>query len=78
MNFFLLKIFFQANQNIGEYDEAIKDFTKVLQFEPENKAAMASIQQCKAKVREQLQKDKAIFGNMFEKFARSDAKVSIN
>jgi len=67
----------QAKQNIGDNDEAMKDFSKVLQLEPDNKAAAAGVQQCKAKAKEQMQKDKALFGNMFEKFAREDAKHDV-
>ena len=57
-------------------DDAIKDFAAILEIEPTNKSAYHQLQASKAKKKELIQLDKAIFGGMFQRFADFDTKVS--
>jgi FK506-binding protein 4/5 len=59
-----------------EPEIAKKDFETILQHEPNNKAAANQIKICNQKIKEQLSKEKQIYANMFEKFAKIDRQVS--
>ncbi|XP_018331600.1 FK506-binding protein 59 isoform X2 [Agrilus planipennis] len=64
----------QALLNLGEPDEAAKDFAEVLRIEPDNQAAKVQQLLCVKKLKEVKQKEKKIYANMFEKFAKKDAQ----
>ncbi|XP_075975972.1 FK506-binding protein 59kD isoform X2 [Anticarsia gemmatalis] len=66
----------QALLGLGEAEEALKDFEKVLEIEPQNKAAANQIIVCKATIRKQKQKEKQMYANMFDKFAKHDTEVT--
>lgn len=66
----------QALLALGEAHQAIKDFSEVLQLDPSNKAAQSQLAICQKSIREQLAKEKKIYANMFEKFAKTDTQVN--
>ncbi|KAK7891511.1 hypothetical protein WMY93_023474 [Mugilogobius chulae] len=57
-----------------EYDRAKDDFQKVIQLYPSNKAAKSQVLLCQKGLKEQHEKDKRIYANMFQKFAERDSK----
>ena len=63
--------------NAQDYDDAIVDFRKVLDIDPGNKAAQTQIGLAKQKIKLFYEKEKNIYGGMFQKFAAADAKVMI-
>ncbi|XP_077294260.1 FK506-binding protein 59-like isoform X2 [Arctopsyche grandis] len=65
----------QALQAMGECDEAIEAFQRVIEIEPENKAAVNQITICKSTIKQQNDKEKKLYANMFEKFAQKDTEV---
>ncbi|XP_026468354.1 peptidyl-prolyl cis-trans isomerase FKBP4 isoform X2 [Ctenocephalides felis] len=65
----------QARLSIGEPEKALEDFNAVLKVQPDNKAASNQIVQCQKMMKEQLAKEKKIYANMFDKFARRDTEV---
>ncbi|VDP38931.1 unnamed protein product [Soboliphyme baturini] len=62
----------QARQNQNDFEEAITDYGKVLSIEPENKAAMTQIIVCKRKLASEHEKQKKMFGKIFQKLAESN------
>ncbi|XP_059480940.1 peptidyl-prolyl cis-trans isomerase FKBP4 isoform X2 [Neocloeon triangulifer] len=66
----------QAHMNMLDYDLAQKDFEEILKVEPNNKAAANQIKMCGLKIKEQLNKEKRLYKNMFEKFASIDKQGS--
>merc|ERR1712062_620611 len=54
---------------LNEHDLAVKDFEKVLELDADNKVAI-----CVAKIKANKKKEKKTFANMFDKFAKIDAK----
>lgn len=68
----------QALLALGEAELALKDFTEVLNLDPNNKAAQSQLSTCQFTIREQLKKEKKIYANMFEKFAKTDTQVNTN
>lgn len=65
----------QASLNLGEPAVASKQFSEVLRLQPNNQAAKAQLAVCNKMLNEQLQKEKKIYANMFDKFAKSDTQV---
>lgn len=65
----------EAMLGVNEFEQARTDFQKVLQLYPNNKAAKTQIAVCQKKLKEQHEKDRKIYGNMFQKFAERDAKL---
>ncbi|PZC82767.1 FK506-binding protein 59 isoform X1 [Helicoverpa armigera] len=65
----------QALLGLGEAELAMKDFEKVVQAEPQNKAAANQIIVCKSTIAKQKQKEKQLYANMFDKFAKHDTEV---
>uniref|UniRef100_A0A4W3IMX5 peptidylprolyl isomerase n=1 Tax=Callorhinchus milii TaxID=7868 RepID=A0A4W3IMX5_CALMI len=65
----------EARLAINEYQLAKSDFQKLLELYPNNKAAKVQIGICQKKMKEQLDREKKIYANMFDKFADIDAKV---
>uniref|UniRef100_A0AAZ3P2B1 peptidylprolyl isomerase n=1 Tax=Oncorhynchus tshawytscha TaxID=74940 RepID=A0AAZ3P2B1_ONCTS len=59
-----------------EFDRARADFQRVTQLYPSNKAAKSQVALCQKQIKEQHEKDKRLYANMFQKFAERDAKVS--
>ncbi|KAI5733583.1 hypothetical protein M8J76_013499 [Diaphorina citri] len=71
------KAFFRrgnAYLDLNEPELAEKDFQKVLQIDPNNKAAVQKLTQTKQKLREQKIKEKQVYANMFDKFAKHDTE----
>ena len=60
-----------------EQDEAIVDFKKVLELDPNNKAAKNQLTIALHQIKVERERSKALYGGMFDKFAAIDAKVSI-
>ncbi|KAK9500139.1 hypothetical protein O3M35_001456 [Rhynocoris fuscipes] len=70
-----LKALFRRGQALLQLSEpalAKKDFEKVVELEPTNKAAVAQINICIQKQKEIHTKEKKMYANMFEKFAQKD------
>ncbi|KAG7216091.1 hypothetical protein INR49_007843 [Caranx melampygus] len=57
-----------------EFDRARDDFQRVVQLYPANKAAKSQVVLCQKHIKEQHEKDKRIYANMFQKFAERDSK----
>ncbi|CAB1323126.1 unnamed protein product [Coregonus sp. 'balchen'] len=57
-----------------EFDRARADFQRVTQLYPSNKAAKSQVALCQKQIKEQHEKDKRLYANMFQKFAERDAK----
>lgn len=58
----------QAYTGMGDFDEAIKYFEKVLQLNAENKDASNQILLCKQKIKENKTKEKALYSKMMAAF----------
>ncbi|KAL8168442.1 UNVERIFIED_CONTAM: FK506-binding protein 5 [Gekko kuhli] len=59
---------------MNEFELARCDFQKVLDVNPQNKAAKSQITVCQKKTKEHNDRDRKIYANMFKKFAERDAK----
>ncbi len=64
----------QAYLAQSDYIEAEQDIKKALQAEPANPGVRALHAQWKRAYAEHSKKEKKIFGNIFEKMAKADAK----
>lgn len=64
----------EALFGMKEFDRARDDFQRVLQLYPANKAAKSQLVLCQKRIKEQHEKDKRIYANMFQKFAERDSK----
>ncbi|CAI5664322.1 peptidyl-prolyl cis-trans isomerase FKBP4 [Oreochromis niloticus] len=64
----------EALFGMNEFEKARDDFQKVLQLYPANKAAKNQVLLCQKRIKEQHEKDKRIYANMFQKFAERDSK----
>lgn len=64
----------EALFGMKEFDKARDDFQRVVQLYPANKAAKSQVVLCQKRIKEQHEKDKRIYANMFEKFAERDSK----
>ncbi|KAA8590155.1 hypothetical protein FQN60_014089 [Etheostoma spectabile] len=64
----------EALFGMKEYDRARDDFQQVVQLYPANKAAKTQVGLCQKCIKEQHEKDKRIYANMFQKFAERDSK----
>lgn len=62
----------QAHLALASPEIAIKNFEKVLQIEPKNVAATKQIMICNDLIKKQQAKDRKLYANMFDKFARED------
>ncbi|XP_052894393.1 FK506-binding protein 59 isoform X2 [Anopheles moucheti] len=63
-----------SNLALEDLDRALRDFSAVLEIEPENKAARNQVSMCKHKIKAYNDQQKKVFANMFTKFAQSDSK----
>ncbi|CAH1125938.1 unnamed protein product [Ceutorhynchus assimilis] len=68
----------QALNGLGEPRLAAKDFGECLKLDPNNSAARAQQSLCSHVMKEQLEKEKKIYANMFDKFAKMDTQVVIS
>ncbi|EMP32325.1 Peptidyl-prolyl cis-trans isomerase FKBP5 [Chelonia mydas] len=66
----------EARLLMNEFELAKCDFQKVLEVNPQNKAAKSQITVCQKKMKEHNDRDRRIYANMFKKFAERDAKAS--
>lgn len=57
-----------------EFERARGDFQRVIQLYPANKAAKTQVALCQKLIKEQHERDKRLYANMFQKFADADAK----
>ncbi|MED6231746.1 Peptidyl-prolyl cis-trans isomerase fkbp4 [Ataeniobius toweri] len=64
----------EALFEINEFERARDDFQRVVQLYPSNKAAKTQVVLCQKRIKEQHEKDKRIYANMFQKFAERDSK----
>ncbi|XP_043861500.1 peptidyl-prolyl cis-trans isomerase FKBP5 [Dromiciops gliroides] len=64
----------EAQLLMNEFESAKGDFERVLEVNPQNKAAKLQISVCQKKAKEHNERDRRIYANMFEKFAERDAK----
>lgn len=65
----------EAQLLMNEFESAKGDFEKVLEVNPQNKAARLQISVCQKRAKEHNDRDRRIYANMFKKFAEQDAKV---
>ncbi|XP_053103477.1 peptidyl-prolyl cis-trans isomerase FKBP5 isoform X2 [Hemicordylus capensis] len=64
----------EARLLMNEFELAKCDFQRVLEVNPQNKAAKSQITVCHKKTKEHNDRDRKIYANMFKKFAERDAK----
>ncbi|XP_061577921.1 peptidyl-prolyl cis-trans isomerase FKBP4 [Cololabis saira] len=64
----------EALFGMKEFDRARDDFQRVVQLYPANKVAKTQVAVCQKRIKEQHEKDKRIYANMFQKFAERDSK----
>ncbi|OXU31501.1 hypothetical protein TSAR_001033 [Trichomalopsis sarcophagae] len=62
----------QAHLELAAPELAIKDFQAVVAIEPKNTAAAKQIIVCNNLIKKDLAKEKKLYANMFEKFAKED------
>lgn len=65
----------QANMALNLPEVAVDDFKKVLEIEPKNTAAAKQFSICKDVIKKQSAKEKTLYANMFDKFAKKDKEV---
>ncbi|KAF7253709.1 Peptidyl-prolyl cis-trans isomerase FKBP5, partial [Varanus komodoensis] len=68
----------EARLLMNEFELAKSDFQRVLEVNPQNKAAKSQITVCQKKTKEHNERDRKIYANMFKKFAERDAKEEAN
>ncbi|XP_072256196.1 peptidyl-prolyl cis-trans isomerase FKBP4 [Pyxicephalus adspersus] len=64
----------ESYTGVNEHELAKEDFAKVIQLYPNNKAARTQIAQCQQRIRDQHQREKKIYANMFERLASKEEK----
>ena len=62
----------QARQLLQDYEEAIGDFQGVLKLEPLNKAAQKQLAVSKKRLKEEREKERKRYANMFSRLGRDD------
>lgn len=65
----------QANLDLASPELALKDFQEVVRIEPKNTAAVKQVAYCQGVIKKELAKEKKLYANMFEKFAKQDRQV---
>ncbi|KAL7739465.1 hypothetical protein ACLKA6_019421 [Drosophila palustris] len=65
----------QCNLVVNELEEALVDFQKVIQLDSGNKAAANHIVICKQKIKQNKDKEKKLYANMFTKLAANDKET---
>jgi len=64
----------EAQLALNDCDAARADFERCLELDPENKAARNKVAMCAQRIKQQKEKEKKTFANMFDKFAAIDKK----
>ncbi|XP_034032479.1 peptidyl-prolyl cis-trans isomerase FKBP4 [Thalassophryne amazonica] len=64
----------EALFGMKEFEKARDDFQRVVQLYPANKAAKSQVVLCHKHIKEQHEKDKRVYANMFQRFADIDSK----
>ncbi|XP_025935743.1 peptidyl-prolyl cis-trans isomerase FKBP4 isoform X4 [Apteryx rowi] len=64
----------EAHLAVNDFELARNDFQKVIQLYPSNKAAKVQLVTCQQKIREQHEKEKKMYANMFQRLADKDFK----
>ena len=67
----------EAHLAVNDFDLARADFQKLLQLYPSNKAAKAQLAVCQQRIRKQLEREKKLYANMFERLAGEESKVRV-
>nr|QBH73885.1 fk506-binding protein [Encarsia formosa] len=62
----------QALLYLASPELALKDFQEVVSIEPKNTAALKQVFHCQSVIKRELAKEKKLYANMFEKFAKQD------
>ena len=62
----------QARQILQDYEEAIVDFQEVLKLEPANKAAQKQLAMSRRRLKEEREKEKKRYANMFSRLGHDD------
>ncbi|XP_045449322.1 FK506-binding protein 59 [Melitaea cinxia] len=65
----------QALLGLGEAEQALQNFQKVVELEPQNKAAANQVIVCKNTLVQQKKREQQLYANMFDKFAIRDTQV---
>eukprot|EP00918_Siedleckia_nematoides_P001448 GHVU01003437.1.p1 GENE.GHVU01003437.1~~GHVU01003437.1.p1 ORF type:complete len:480 (-),score=102.21 GHVU01003437.1:934-2373(-) len=65
-----------AKYNLQDYREAIEDFKKAVELDPNNKAAKTQITLTQKEIKKMADKEKQLYGGMFQKFAEMDEKLA--
>ncbi|KAK9399229.1 peptidyl-prolyl cis-trans isomerase FKBP4 [Crotalus adamanteus] len=65
----------EARLAINDFELARADFQKVLQLYPSNKAAKVQLTICQQKIREQHEREKKMYANMFQRLADKETKL---
>ena len=60
----------QAYQGLGEYEDAITQYNRVLEVNSQNRDAQNSVALCRQKIKEYNQKEKALYSKMFSALAK--------
>ncbi|KAG9462949.1 hypothetical protein GDO78_022765 [Eleutherodactylus coqui] len=66
----------EAYMGVNELELAKDDLMKVINLYPGNKAARAQLTQCQQRIRDQHQREKKIYANMFQRLAEKEEKES--
>lgn len=66
----------QAYFGQKDYHLAKKDFTQLLEIDPNNSAAKSQLVNCGIKMKAHHEEEKMKYKNMFERFAQRDSEVS--
>ncbi|XP_073400316.1 peptidyl-prolyl cis-trans isomerase FKBP4 [Dendrobates tinctorius] len=66
----------EAYMGVNELEPAKDDLMKVIQLYPGNKAARAQLTQCQQRMRQQHQREKKVYANMFQRMAEQEEKES--
>ncbi|XP_063785264.1 peptidyl-prolyl cis-trans isomerase FKBP4 [Pseudophryne corroboree] len=66
----------EAYMGVNELELARDDFVKVIQLYPGNKVARTQLAQCQQRIRQQHQREKKIYANMFQRLAEKEDKES--
>ncbi|XP_068133762.1 peptidyl-prolyl cis-trans isomerase FKBP4 [Hyperolius riggenbachi] len=66
----------EAYMGVNEDELARDDLNKVIQLYPNNKAARTLLAQCQQRIRQQHQREKKIYANMFQRLAEKEEKES--
>ncbi|KAM9311459.1 peptidyl-prolyl cis-trans isomerase FKBP4 [Gastrophryne carolinensis] len=66
----------EAYMGVNEHELAREDFAKVTKLYPNNKAARVQLAHCQQAIRQQHQREKKIYANMFQRLAEKEEKES--